>query len=756
MDMALSRVRAVNRRPVVLMAVALAVGIVLGRFLHLQVFYFTAAVVLAAAAVCFFRNRLLWFAAAIFLLAGAALSSAAFSVHPVETGKDQTVTGRVYTTPYDNGYGSLVCLLDDASIDGQACGNIRLYAPVDVGFKCGDVVSAVADTQVPAGVRNPGGFDERLHLLAQGVHYKAYALTVDVTDTRISAAVVLENLRAGLGETIEALFAADTAPVVRGMLLGDKYGIDEMTYTAFRDSGMAHVLAVSGLHAGILIAAVYGLLSLLRLGRTPKLVVSLVFIVVYACVAGLTPSILRASIMAVVLLVSRYMGRQTDTLSNLSLAFILSLILNPLDLFTVGFQLSFGAVFGILSLGWQLQRVLVKWLPAKLGGAVAVSVGATAGTLPVTAAAMGRVSLLGLVSNIVVLPLASLAIVLSFITVALGLLIGQAAQYVGFVVDAVIRLMLGIIRALGALPFAAMDVATPPWYMVLVCYGLLFVFSKYLLIKPWLKAVAGAMLAGIVAAIMVFSRPPGMYMVFLDVGQGDAAFVRTVQGGEYFFDGGREQSAEEVVSFAVRQGITPDAAFVSHTDSDHFAGLLALYEAGLLGKVYCSYQEEEAVAVAMPDAQVVPLGAGDTVLLDDVTKAVVLYPYKDARTIDDMNEMSLVLRIEYGAHSVLLTGDISGITETELFCSEGSVDIYKAAHHGSRYSSYRLPLFVLRPAYSVISVGGNAYGHPHPWAVQNLEDYSGRVLITQEDYAVEFYIHDSINLNTYGGKDYGG
>ena len=756
MDLALSRVRAVNKRPVVLMAAALAAGIVLGRYVHIQLFYITAAVVLTAAAVCFLRTRLIWFAAAVFLMAGAALSSAAFSVHPVETGKDQMVTGRVFTTPYENDYGSLVCLIDDASIDGQACGNIKLYAPADSGIKCGDVVSALADTQLPPGVRNPGGFDERLHLLTQGVHYKAYAQTAEVTGTRISAKVVLEGLRTGLGETIDALFASDTAPIVQGMLIGDKYGIDEQTYTAFRDSGMAHVLAVSGLHAGILIAAVYGLLSLLRLGRTPKLIAALVFIAVYACVAGLTPSILRASIMAVVLLVLRHMGRQSDTLSNLALAFILSLILNPLDLFTVGFQLSFGAVFGILTLGWQLQRLLSKWLPVKLGGVVAVSVGATAGTLPVTAAAFNRVSLLGLVSNIVVLPLASLVIVLSFITVALGLVIGQSAQYLGFAVDVVIRLMLGIIRALGALPFAAVDVATPPWYLLLASYGLLFVCSKYLLIKPWLKAAGGAALAVIVAAVMVVSRPPGMYMVFLDVGQGDAAFVRTEQGGAYFFDGGREQSAQEIVSFTIRQGITPDAAFVSHTDSDHFAGLIALYEAGLLGKVYCAYQEEAAVAAAMPGAQVVPLGAGDTVLLDDVTKAVVLYPCKDAQTGTDINEMSLVLRIEYGTYSVLLTGDISGITETELFCTENSVDIYKAAHHGSRYSSYRLPLCVLRPAYSVVSVGGNAYGHPHPWAVQNLEDYSKRVLITQDDYAIEFFLHEDIRLNTYGGKDYGG
>jgi competence protein ComEC len=112
--------------------------------------------------------------------------------------------------------------------------------------------------------------------------------------------------------------------------------------------------------------------------------------------------------------------------------------------------------------------------------------------------------------------------------------------------------------------------------------------------------------------------------------------------------------------------------------------------------------------------------------------------------------MSLVLLVEYGEHKALFTGDIDGATETAALTGIGPVDIYKAAHHGSKYSSYRLPLSVLSPKFSVVSVGGNSYGQPHEWALKNLGDYSDEVYITRDDYAVEFYVDDDIRVNALG------
>jgi competence protein ComEC len=746
--------RVMNRRPLLPVAAALAAGIALGRFVPLSIPYIIAAVALAAAAFLF-RKRALWLCCAALGLLGAFLASNIVAAKTVPVGDELTVTGRVYSDPYINDYGSTVALLDRASIGGEVCGNIKLYTDGETALQCGDVVEAVCEVELPRGVRNPGGFDEKLYLLSEGVYYKAYADTAQATGYRGGPGILFVKARQTLSGVVEAIFEPDVAPIARGMLLGDKSGLDEETYGAFKDTGMAHVLAVSGLHAGILIAFIYYLLRLLRAGRNLRLILTLVFIAVYTCVTGLSPSIVRASIMACALLLGHHFGRQTDALNYLALAFIVSLVFSPLDLFMAGFQLSFGAVLGILTLGAQVKRALDSRLPRKLDkvtAAVSASAGATAGTAPLLAASFNRVSFLSILLNIVVIPVASLAIVLVFIAALAGLIVGSAASYIAILPAAVIRFMMAIIRWAAGIPFIAANIASPPWYLTLAWFAIMLATSGYVLIKTKLKAIFSGALAALAALVLLVSIPSGMYVVFLDVGQGDAAFVRTAQGGEYFIDGGRELSAKEVVSFAVRQGVTPDAAFATHTDGDHFSGLVALYEAGLLHKVYCTYQEEEAVRAAMPDAQVVPLSAGDTVLLDDVTRAVVLYPYRDT-VAEDTNDMSLVLLLEYGGHAALFTGDISGAVETRIFAPVGRVDIYKAAHHGSNGSSYRLPLSVLSPGFSVISVGSNRYGHPGALALNNLDDYSEEVLITEEDYAVEFFIDDDIRVHAYGGRD---
>ena len=746
--------RIINKRPLAAIAVFFALGVVLGRYIHWQAAYIIATVVLAAAAACLRKRGALTLVCGAALCFAAFLSASVFASGDADTGDDMRVTGRVCAQPYENGYGNTILLLDNTAIGGVSCGGIKLYVDGDVAavYAPGDVVAATADVEVPNGVRNPGGFDEKLYLLSQGIRYKAYAETADITGTRGGIAVALAEARIRIGETVAAIFPDDVAPVAVAMILGDKQGLDEETYTAFRDTGTAHVLAVSGLHASILIGAVYFVLKRLRAGRTPRYIITVCFIAAYALLTGLSPSIVRASIMAAVLLTGRYAGRQTDTLSHLALAFILALVINPADLFSAGFQLSFGAVFGILTIGWQVEHWLKQRLPEKgacLAGAIGISVGATAGTLPVIAMTFNRISVLGFLTNIVLIPFASMAIVLVFIAVLFGLVWAPIALPFAVVVGTLIRGILLAIKALASLPFAAVNIASPPIWLALGWFVLLFIGSKYLLVRKKTRALLAAAMCAAAVVVVLATQSHGMYVAFLDVGQADAAFIRTAQGGEYFIDGGRERSADEVVDFTIRNGYTPDAAFVSHSDADHFSGIVALYDAGLLSRAYCSWQEMETVQAAMPDADVVPLCAGDTVLLDESTQALVLYPYKDTDG-EERNDNSLVVLVTYEDHSVLFAGDISGAVETSIFAGMDEVDIYKAAHHGSKYSSYQLPLSVLSPEYSIVSVGYNTFGHPHPWAMKNLEMYSDAVYTTQDDGAVVFYIDDEVVVKTYG------
>ena len=258
--------RVLNARPLVLAAAAFALGIVLGRYFLLQTVYIIAAAVTMAVAVCFYRRKVFWLVCVATVFFAAFLSASAYAVDYLETKDGMRVSGRVYAQPYQNDYGSTIYLLDNVRIDGTPCGSIKLYADEDA-FACGDCIKAIADVEIPKGVRNPGGFDEKLYLLAQGVHYKAYAESVEKAGTQGGPAVFFTGTRMAIADTVDRIFEPDIAPVAKAMLLGDKQGLDEQTYSAFKDAGVAHVLAVSGLHAGILIAFVYYLLRLLRAGE---------------------------------------------------------------------------------------------------------------------------------------------------------------------------------------------------------------------------------------------------------------------------------------------------------------------------------------------------------------------------------------------------------------------------------------------------------------------------------------------------------
>lgn len=761
MNKASIKIGGIIRRPVFIIAVFFAAGAAAGRYFDFKAGFILVPVLLAAVC-CFicgrYRERrnaktyVILILGAACLCFSAVLTSGTYYVSYLETGEHINIKGRVYAQPYKNDYGSTVLLIDEAEQNGRQCGNIKLYVSDTKGIKCGDVVEADAEVEIPKGVRNPGGFDEKLYLLSQGICYKAYAQTVAVTGKEGGLTVFFSDTRAYIGDTIDKIFDADVAPIAKAMLLGDTQGIDEPTYTAFKDTGMAHVLAVSGLNAAILIAFLYNLLKLIRANRKLRLIIALVFVAAYTCITGLTPSIVRAAIMAGAVLIGTYFGKQNDTLNYLSLAFIVSLILRPLDLFTAGFQLSFAAVFGMITLSRQIKYWWNKTFLKKLGrtgDAISASAGATAGTLPILASSFNRISTVSIIINLIIIPLASAATILVFIAALFGLLFGSSAAFAAFPAAFILRIMLAIIKAAANIPYAAVNIASPQLYIVFSALAVMYISSKYVLVKVKFKAIISALLIIASISALLLSGFNGAYLIFLDTGQGDAAFLKTGQGGEYFIDGGNENGADEVLSFTLRNGYTPDAVFLSHSDGDHIGGIIKLYGAGLVKKIYCSWQEKDYVKSVMPEADVIPLGAGDLVLLDDDTSALVLYPYKDTVS-DDKNDLSMVLLLQYKGYSALFTGDISGVTETEIFAGLDNIDIYKAAHHGSKLSSYRLPLSVLRPAYSVICAGKNNYGLPNPLAVANLADYSEEIFITMKDMAVEFYISDHIEVNTYG------
>ena len=197
---------------------------------------------------------------------GVFISSIMFDVDYIEPQEQMSVKGRVTALPYKSDYGDTIIVLDKASINDESCGRIKIYVESGAeGLEPGDTIEAVADIEIPSGVRNPGGYNEKLQYLSQGIYYKAYTDDIYTAGYNGGVMIVSAKIREYIGGVMDDIFEDDVQGVAKAMLLGEKYDLDEEVYSSFRDTGMAHVLAVSGLHAGILIGFFYMVLRCSRL-----------------------------------------------------------------------------------------------------------------------------------------------------------------------------------------------------------------------------------------------------------------------------------------------------------------------------------------------------------------------------------------------------------------------------------------------------------------------------------------------------------
>lgn len=291
-------------------------------------------------------------------------------------------------------------------------------------------------------------------------------------------------------------------------ICGDKTLIHSDLYSVFKNSGLAHILAVSGLHVGFLVGAVMFLLKLLKIKNKHKFVVVALVLFAYCIVCGFSPSIFRASVMSLCLLLGLVLGERNDTLSNICLAGIIVLVFQPLYLYDVGFLLSFGSVFGIALMSKSITNGLCKIkIPKVLSEMLAVTIAATLGTLPIVFSYFGELSLISLVSNLLVLPLFSIMYVVLLVICMLNLLLplGFLMPIAEFFVKIIIN-MGGLFAKVGVVSTFSFDVASAVGY-----YVGLFLISKFVMLKAKTKVVIFAVLAICLSPYLYVANQPTVF-----------------------------------------------------------------------------------------------------------------------------------------------------------------------------------------------------------------------------------------------------
>jgi competence protein ComEC len=527
--------------------------------------------------------------------------------------------------------------------------------------------------------------------------------------------------------------------LVEAVVLGRRGSIDPGLKANFVNSGLAHILAISGLHVGVL-AGWFFLLARHLGGKRNAWWWSAIAVWCYVAMLGFPAPATRAAAFVSILGLAKVRQRHPPPGAVLAVALIMVLAVDPSAATSVGAWLSAAAVWGTRAGTESLPRF-------RLLGA---SVGATLATAPITAWVFGAVAPIGVIANLAAVPLAGVAvpgiflslIVGDFVAAGTGLVLA-AIEWIAYIGSAVPG---GYLSGVPGPTFAL------PWIVVLVAaIWMRHRRPSVAVIRIRMLSAAAAVSWGLAVLSIgsVRERSPDLVLHFLSVGQGDAIAIRTPRGSWVLIDGGpRWQGGDAgrsvVLPFFRRQGVTGlEVVFVSHGDADHLGGVPAVVEALAPGLVldpgqplgtglYLEYLEAlDGIGSDWRAAR-----TGDVVTVDSVTFEVI---HPSSQWVEGQlspNENSLVLRVSYGCFSALLTGDVGQPAESAILDQVGQADVLKVGHHGSAGSTTSEWLGAVSPRVAVISVGNNTYGHPAPAVLDRLESRQIRTYRTDLGGAV--------------------
>lgn len=644
---------------------------------------------------------------------------------------------------------------------GDSLQRKNLYAQINAGNK----IYLTGTYQKGRTQRNPGEFDYDKYLKSKGISglfisYQTDSVNI-LSNQKEYFKSLLHSVRKEIDKIIHDLHTPQTAGLLRGLILADRSEIDYETKNEFINSGVVHILSVSGLHVGYVLVIFIFIFG--RFGIYLRSILTIIGLLAFMFLTGVPPSVFRATLMSVIIIIAFLSNRSTNIINSISIAAFVILIINPNEIYSPGFQLSFSAVLAIGILYPYFQKMIYKlhlkhkWLEYILLF-FGVSLSAQIGTLPFTLAYFSKLSVIALFANLIVIPTIGIIIGVAFITIFTGLFSYGIAIYFAAANDLFSDWMIEFIRFTGGLNFSFLWVRDYSLYDAIIFYaGLalaLFTFIK--IKKPFLKI---SLIIILIFSIFTYSQFDNQELLcksklnvfMIDVGQGDSFLIKFPNGKTALVDAGEanpfvDNGERVIIPLLDYLGIDRiDYGFISHLDLDHYGGFVSLIYNKRIDQVFRplpdsssksirleKFLKEMKIKTGIYDKTSFDVGNVKIYFLNDPLS----YSYKKFSS----NDRSGIIKVVYGKTSFLFVGDCEHPAEYFLASNFGNMldsDVLKVGHHGSETGSSKAFLKLVSPDISLVSAGvKNKFNHPAESVIKSLKKINSEIYRTDEVGAV--------------------
>ncbi len=663
-------------------------------------------------------------------------------------------------------------------------GNALLFVPRYSTYKYGDQLHVTGVLETPPPLDD---FDYRGYLAHQGIYSTMLYPQIEIKARGAASKPLawIYELRAHLAQKLAEVLPEPQASLAQGILLGIRENIPQSVREDFTRTGTAHLLAISGLHLGI-VAGIMLSLGLWLFGRRHYLYVWLALAVIwlYALLTGMHPPVVRGAIMASLFLAAELLGRQRSAITALTFAAAIMVGISPYILGDAAFHLSFLAMAGLVFLFPAFRSVGKAVIRKSIGeegiavtaaafifDSLSVTMAAVIAVWPAVAYYFGIISFAGPLATFLLLPALPVVILVGAMSGMIGLAFLPAGQVIGWLAWLFLSYVLYVVSWLASSPLAFIEVGkvAPAWlwlyYTVLTAVIILGRRVKV----GWISGATAGLRSGAERSVSAVSRVPKKWLIpplttiavlvwlsaaampddrlrvsFLDVKQGDAILIQ--QGTrQVLIDGG---PSPQILNLELGRQIpfwdrTIELVVLTHPDQDHLAGLIEVLQRFRVERVLdpnleadSPIYEEWQRLIAERGITKTTAWAGQQLALSGATLTVLNPRNSQQNTDADIDNKSLVLHLKAGRVGFLLTGDIRSEAELQLIARRAALNstVLKVAHHGSDTSTSPEFLSAVNPQMAVISVGAeNKFGHPSPEVVTRLEQQLGADNIYRTD-----------------------